>query len=230
MSELLETANGVGLPESLPPAVASRAGLVHIRIRFSGVTPLLMNAMSEEQLLAIRDKVKKPKTAARPSLRDEAASKVHQLPGGRAIIPLQAMNATFINAGQFIRLDGKRQVSTEKKTVLPGMLTILDKEIPLWKAGTRQKATWEVDIQQGRNPNGGEAVCLVRPRFDDWSFCVTIEVDQQQMPVSMARELIDLAGKRIGLLEYRPQRKGTFGRFEVVEWDVQYPLDSVRRG
>lgn len=218
MSTSLETENGVGTPESIPPAVASHTGLVQVRIVFNGMTPLLMNAMSEEQLLAMRDKVKKPKTAARPSLRDEAASKIHQLPDGRAIIPLQAMYATFINAGQFIRLDGKRQITTEKKTILPGMLTILDKEIPLVKCGTRQKSTWEVDIQQGRNPNGGEAVCLVRPRFDDWSFSLTIEVDQLQMPLSMARELVDLAGKRIGLLEYHPQRKGTFGRFEVVQW------------
>ena len=220
MVNAIESVNGARMIEAIPPEVASHAGLVQINIRFSGVTPLLMNAMSEEQLLAIRDKKKAPKTAARPSLRDEAASKVHQLPDGSPVIPLQALYATFINAGQFIRLDGKRQITTEKKTILPGMLTILDKTVSLVKAGAVEKATWEVDIQQGRNPNGGEAVCLVRPRFDDWSFSCTVEVDQQQMPLSMARELVDLAGKRIGLLEYRPQRKGTFGRFEVVEWNI----------
>src|SRR5215831_13591373 len=120
MSSVIETVNVNGLPESVPPGVAAHAGLVQVRILFAGVTPLLMNAMSEEQLLAIRDKKKAPKTAARPSLRDEAASKVHQLPDGRACIPLQALYATFINAGQFIRLDGKRQITTEKKTILPG--------------------------------------------------------------------------------------------------------------
>lgn len=100
------------------------------------------------------------------------------------------------------------------------MLAVLDTEVPLALHDGETPSTWEVDIQQGRNPNGGEAVCLIRPRFDEWQFSLTIEVDQDQMPLGMARELIDIAGKRIGLLDFRPQRKGIYGRFQVVGWDV----------
>jgi hypothetical protein len=206
--------------ETIGAAVAQHYGLVQVAVTFEGVTPILMNAMSEADLLAIRDKVKKPKMAAKPSLRDEAFSKLHRLPDGRPHIPVRCLYATFINAGQFVRLDGKRQISTEKKTVLPGMLSLLDTLLPLVKPGTDEPATWEVDIQQGRNPNGGEAVCIVRPRFDAWSISCTLEIDQSQMPLNLARELVDIAGRRVGLLEYTPRHKGTFGRFNVTAWTV----------
>jgi hypothetical protein len=212
--------NGNYPSEPLGGAVDQHAGMVHIEVVCEGISPLLMNAMSEQQLLAIWFKQKAPKTATRRQPREEAESKLHKLPDGRPHIPVKCLQATFVNAGQFVRLDGKRQISTEKKTILPSMLALLDTELPLTLPGSKKKAIWEVDIQQGRNPNGGEAVCIIRPRFDLWALNFTIEVDQSLMSVGMARELIDIAGKRVGLLEFSPRHKGTFGRFHVTEWRI----------
>lgn len=199
--------------------VFANGGLIRVGVTLTHVTPLMMNAMSEAALLAIRDKVKAPKTAAKPSLREEAASKVHTLTDGRPHLPAKALYATLINAGQFVRLDGKRQVSTQTKTILPGMLSLEDAIVPLFKPGSDDVPVWEVDIQQGRNPNGGEAVCIVRPRFDEWEVRFVLEIDQQQMPVAMARELVSIAGRRIGFLEYTPRHKGTFGRSAISRWE-----------
>lgn len=217
MSETLVN-GGYGV-ETEQPAVKSLGGLVRVRVHLQGVTPLLMNAMGQEQLLDLWGKKKPARTAARPEPREAAESKLHLLPDGRPCVPVRALYASFINAGQFVRLDGKRQISTEKKTILPGMLTLEDIELPILRPDGKPP-TWETDIQLGKNPNGGEAVCLIRPRFDVWQLECTVEVDQETMPLKMARELIDLAGRRIGLLEFRPQRKGTFGRFVVSYWKV----------
>lgn len=54
--------------------------------------------------------------------------------------------------------------------------------------------------------------------FDDWRLKFAIEVDQSVMSVQMARDLVDIAGRRIGLLEFTPRHKGTYGRFVVAEW------------
>jgi len=32
------------------------------------------------------------------------------------------------------------------------------------------------------------------------------------------RHIVDDAGSRVGLLDFRPERKGPFGRFIVIEW------------
>jgi hypothetical protein len=196
------------------PEVKRHGGLVLVHVTLSGVTPLLMNAMSTEQLLAIRDKVKPARNASKPSPREEADSKIHRMPNGDPHIPVAMLMSCLIGAGQFVRLDGKRQVSTAKSTVLPGLLTIDDR----WLALSPKK--WEVDIAQGRNPNGGEAVCIIRPRFDEWSFNVSLSIDQSQIPLSVIRELVDIAGNRVGLGDFRPKCKGTFGRFCVVKWEI----------
>jgi hypothetical protein len=198
--------------------VQRHAGLVQVQVVVEGSTPLLMNAMSQEQLLKIWFKEKSPKTATRRQPREEAESKLHRLPDGTPHVPTKCLYATFINAGQFMRLDGKRQISTADKTILPSMLSLIDATLPLSAPHKDEYATWEVDIQQGRNPNGGEAVCIIRPRFDQWSLSFTVEVDQSLMSVPMARELIDIAGRRVGLLEYSPRHKGCFGCFLVTSW------------
>jgi hypothetical protein len=201
------------------PAVAQNGGLVAVRLTLTGVSPLLLNAMSREQLLALRDKTKASRTAAKPSLREEADGKVYRLPDGNPCMPTRNFFACLISAGQFVRLDGKRQVSTADRTMLPGLIQLEDATLPLLTPGTDEPAVWEVDIQQGRNPNGGEAVCIVRPRFDAWEFHCTITVDQQVFSVPLCRQLVEIAGKRIGLCDGRPQRRCTFGRFGITRWE-----------
>ena len=51
--------------------VARNSGLIQINCTLTGVTPFLMNAMSEEVLLGIRDSKKKSKSAGKPTLREE---------------------------------------------------------------------------------------------------------------------------------------------------------------
>lgn len=212
--------NGNYASEQIGGKVDEHAGLVQIKVVCQDASPLMMNAMSQAQLLALWIREKPPKTAARRKPREEAESKLHRLVNGNPHLPTRCLYAALVNAGQFIRLDGKRQISTDKKTILPAMLSLLDREIPLCLPDTDKAATWEVDIQQGRNPNGGEAVCIIRPRFDLWQISFTIEVDQRLMPLQMARELVDIAGRRVGLLEFSPRHKGTFGCFKVTTWSV----------
>lgn len=199
--------------------VRENGGLIQVNVQITGIAPLLMNAMSQEELLNIYNKKKGAKNAARPTPREAADQKVHRLANGDPCIPTKALFGSFINAGQFVRLDGKRQISTAKSTILPGLLTLEDHELPLLVPGKKEPATYEVDIQQGRNPNGGEAVAIIRPRFDLWEVRFTVSVDQEQMPLRMAQELIEIAGRRIGLLDFRPQRKGTFGRYSITRWE-----------
>lgn len=217
---MIQTENGV-LPIHQRPGyeVEANGGLAHIRVNLIGITPLLFNAMSEATLLGLRDKSnKKRSTAAKPPLREEADGKVHRNKAGDPIIPLRMMMSNLIAAGQFIKLDGKRQLSTQNETILPGMLSVVSTEIRLLDSNGNPAAS-EVDIQQGTNPNGGEAVCIVRPRFDDWRFEIEFEVDQNQLSQQIARDLFDKAGVWCGLGDFRPRNKGTFGKYKVQKWE-----------
>jgi hypothetical protein len=74
-------------------------------------------------------------------------------------------------------------------------------------------------MQQGRNPNGGEAVCCVRPMFEHWAFFFHCLLDLDELPEDTYIRLFGLTGTRIGLCDFRPARKGSFGQFVVVKWE-----------
>lgn len=218
--------------EPVVPQAASEVhyqGLIQVEVVMHGLTPLLQNALSREKLHALwvgSGNGKRGKAAARPQPREHAESVLYRLPDGRPHVPVRCFYACLIAAGQFVRLDGKRQISTQATTRLPGMVSVLDTVMPLTRHDGVTPAAWEVDLMQGRNPNGGEAVCIVRPRFDEWRLSCTLEVDQDQIPLPAVRSLVDIAGSRVGLLEYTPRHRGTFGRFTVVSWE---PCPNTRR-
>ena len=76
-------------------------------------------------------------------------------------------------------------------------------------------------MRRGVNPNGGEMVCIVRPRFDAWAFAARLMHNEAEVSESIVRKLVDLAGASVGLYDNRPARGGTNGQFEVVQWNVE---------
>lgn len=190
-------------------------GLKKIRVKIEGISPLLMNRMTEDQVLALRTKRKPAKSkTTEETPREEAARKMYVDADKAPYVPTENLMSCLIGAGTYVRLDGKRQMSTSKSSIVPGFLGLHESHLPL------TPSEWEVDIRPGRNPNGGEAVCLVRPRFDRWGFTVTALLDTHQVGESLCRELFDVALSRVGLGDFRPARKGTFGRAVITGWEV----------
>jgi hypothetical protein len=57
-----------------------------------------------------------------------------------------------------------------------------------------------------------------RPRLNDWKVTFEIEYDDTLITETQLRRIVDDAGSRVGLLDFRPERKGPFGRFMVTDW------------
>jgi hypothetical protein len=194
------------------------------QVTLKSLSGLLQNRMSDDALLDLRDKTKKKsKTAAKPTLEQEAESKIHFNADGHACIPREMLMACLINTGVFIRLDAKRQLTNAKSSVLPGLLVLEAESFPLLMPGSGEEASWgyapwRYEIRKGKNPNGGEAVCIVRPLFEIWAITFTVLIDTDELPEDTYLRLFNLAGKRIGLGDYRPQCKGTCGQFVVTRW------------
>lgn len=186
---------------------------IQIKVRCEGVTPILFNRKSPELLQRLWSPDKKAKTAPRPLPREHAEKCLYTLPDGRHYVPGEMLMSSLIAAGAFVRLEGRRQISSAKSTTLPAFLTLLDSQLIL------SHQAWEVDMRGGVNPNGNEAVCIVRPRFDKWGFEVSILIENEEIDEARIRELFDKAGSRMGLGDFRPQRKGIFGKFRVACWE-----------
>jgi hypothetical protein len=60
-----------------------------------------------------------------------------------------------------------------------------------------------------------------RPRFDSWKLAFEVEYDDSLIIVHQLNQIVDDAGKRVGLLDFRPAHKGPFGRFIIAKWEPQ---------
>lgn len=190
-----------------------------IQIGLTGISPILMNRMAEEALMALVTKQKTAKNAAPKSIEDQCEEKIYRDEGGTIVIPAQNLFSSLAEAGRSVRLDGKKQVSTADSSKLAAILSINELHLPLVKASDNSKpAGWTTRIDRGVNPNGGTAVGIVRPCFSDWAINLTITANLTDYSESIVRELFTRAGNEVGLCDWRPQRKGTYGRFRVDAW------------
>lgn len=181
------------------------------------LSPLLMNPMTEKILDSLWTGVRDP--APRDVPFDVICEgKVIRNEEGSIGFPVEYLNSAMNAAAREFKLSGNRKLANAQSSLLPAMLTVQEEFLPLTNGTPGEQPSWRVSKMPGRNPKDGVAVCIVRPRFDDWGFEVTIEIDEKQIKPSMIRQLLESTGSRIGLGDFRPARKGRFGRFKVTEW------------
>ena len=118
----------------------------------------------------------------------------------------------IIDGGKFFKA-GKGKVTTQKSSLIPACLEIDGVEISI-----RTKDGWEVDSRAVRIPATGGRILAHRPKFNDWELEFTAYLDEEIMSSALLREILDAAGKRIGLGDFRPDCKGPFGKFVVTFW------------
>ena len=176
-----------------------------IKAKIQGTTPLLMNRFSgdgDRTSKAIRPNGDPRKDAARKLYADEA---------GNLFVPAVNVFSCLIAAGRFHKA-GKNKLTTQRTSLIPAGMSIEQLICPL------ETKDWSVDSRAVVNPaTGGRMICH-RPMLEKWSLSFTLEIDAEMFSLDLAERLLIDAGKRIGLGDFRPERKGPFGKFDVLEF------------
>ena len=74
--------------------------------------------------------------------------------------------------------------------------------------GKRAQFTTGVVVQRNR-------LLRTRARFPEWACTFTVEMDDELGDRSQLEAWLDIGGRRIGLGDWRPEKSGRYGRFEV---------------
>ena len=61
----------------------------------------------------------------------------------------------------------------------------------------------------------GKRIERVRAKFDDWSAVVVVDCDESLIDQFQLETWVGIAGKRIGVGDWRPEKSGTYGRFSA---------------
>jgi len=183
-----------------------------IEVTIKGNPPgLLMNRCTPE-MLTKKQTLKKKEYTAEDDARQSAY--IAEVDGKEQLyIPGLNVYTMMVQACSGFKIpnpQGGRNIAA--RGIIAGIMRISPEKIPL---GTDK---YEIDvrpavIQRARIPRA-------RANLPEWeaSFIITYDADVISNP-NIFREILDVAGFRYGLLDYRPQHMGPFGTFTVTKFD-----------
>jgi len=194
----------------------ARSTVQRINITIEGKTPLLMNKFTDAAQIRATEGTSGSVVGDRGTPREQAAARVYTDEAGQPVMPQPNLFRCIIDAGKFFKA-GKSKVTTQKSSILPACLGFgADTYFKVESANG-----WEVDTRPVRIPSTGGRILCNRPMFHDWKIAFSVELDTSILSAKLFREIVDAAGRRIGLGDFRPDCKGPFGKFNVIHWDVE---------
>ena len=176
-------------------------------ITIEGTSPLLMNRPSQ---LDIADKSKDVKRETQTP-QEIAKAKLYTDAEDRIYIPATWFQGTIVEAGKQKKMGGKGSSKATYSKVAGSSVEINPFEIIL-------DAKWKVFSILSVNPTTKGRNILHRPQFDKWEISFEVCFEETQIEPSVMKELFDIAGKFVGVGDWRPAKKGRFGKFQVTEW------------
>lgn len=173
-----------------------------IDISIKGKSALLMHRFPEVPIEAL-DKKSKEEQAELAAYRDPDT--------GELYIPSVCIQRSLISAAVYSK--GKGRASLQK--VAAASVMINPERISL---GVKNYAVDSrpvvIRATKGR-------IIRHRPRLDEWGCHFELEYEDTLLKEEQVRKIVDDAGQRVGLLDFRPECKGPFGRFMVTKWTIR---------
>lgn len=193
-----------------------------------GVSPMLQHCMPLDQVENVLVRKKRPQAVTDLPLNEMAEKVLWRGSNGEYGVPAEAVLACLIEAGRFVKI-GRVNLSTLDSTRIPAFLRVEDEFLPFEE---QSKESWVVDLRRGMMETRGQriAVGIVRPKFNRWNLPLTLAVDFNEEGVGLdtIRQLLHLAGRRVGLGSFRPAKRGPFGRFRIQGGSLQVqPLEKA---
>ena len=163
-----------------------------------GISPLLMHAYPLVPIEALEKK----------TIEEQAELACYRDPDGMLYVPGVNIQRALIAGATFSK--GKGRASLQKPVAA---CTIVSPERVILAP-----QAYAIDTRPVVIPSTRGRVLRHRPRFDQWSLTFNIDFDPDLVTIVQLRRVLDDAGQRVGLLDFRPECKGPFGRFQVTSW------------
>jgi len=193
--------------EKAEPVVLHKMALKSAVVRIQGTSSLIVHKFSEKSLRQIQEtqsgsgKAKgKAKGVRKPEDEFNGARYVLDKKKGIDGFPASGFKKAAVRAGTY---------QGEKMTHLRGAFHVMGDVIPIiCKKGAKMR-TDPVRI--------GNGVCDIRyrPEYQNWSCELPITYNSKVISLEQIVNLFEVAGFAVGIGDWRPEKDGQFGMFEV---------------
>lgn len=188
---------------------------MNITFTIRGISPLIQHAWSEKSKAMMRmtaaERKKQPKVARNPE--EEAAACVYYTDEGEIGIPLTAFKASLIGAAH--KDFGLEKTLLRKSFFIPSTdsnwIIPMEADDYIIREDMVRIGTKQTDIRY-------------RPEFRNWSVRITAQIDPDLLEFKDIANLVNRAGFSVGIGEWRPEKGGEYGRFEL---DSTQPIMEV---
>lgn len=180
-------------------------------VEIRGITALLIHRFGEDAEQA--KKTRRIETERRDPL-DEATKNAYIAPDGTYYFSAFSIPNAMGNAGSSHKATGTRKTL---RYVVPSAVRMTTDTVTILN-GNGPAKKFEVDSRPVTIPATKGRVMRHRPRFDQWGARFELLVDDQLLSPDMAHQLLSEAGQSIGIGDFRPEKRGPFGRFMVTAW------------
>lgn len=201
-----ENGNGNGASAGTTPLklAAIKRSVVHVRI--IGRSPIIQHNWGKKaaEMMRLKHAGKKTKSREVRNPEEEMKEAMYVTEDGRPGIKAMALKTAIINAAH-------KDIGVEKTLVKKALFIICEDANGVIEMEADDPIMREDPVRVGQ----GQADLRYRPEFRNWSVETQWEVDTELLQVEDLVNLMDRAGFGVGIHEWRPERGGEFGRFEV---------------
>jgi hypothetical protein len=182
-----------------------------VSVEIRGVTPLLIHRFTEESEQSKQSR----KTMVQTRIpRDEATKCAYIATNGTFYFNAFSIPSAMGNAGSNHKMRGSRKTL---RFVVPSAVRVTSDEITILN-GDGPAKDFEVDARPVTIPATKGRIMRYRPRFDNWGAKFDLMIDDSQLTIEDAHTLLNEAGMSFGIGDFRPEKRGPFGTFRVVEF------------
>lgn len=180
-----------------------------VQVRIEGMgSGLLMHRFPMETIEAIEKK----------SAQEQAEISAYRDPETKGLyVPAVNVQRSLVNGATFSKGKGR---ATLQKPVAACVIVGPEERLAL------NTSHFEVDSRPVVVPATKGRVIRHRPLLRKWALEFEIEYDERLLTEAQLRRVVDDSGTRVGLLDFRPEKKGPFGRFVVTHWELLGGVDS----
>ena len=173
------------------------------KIEIKGISPYLMHKFGEEESQL------KTKTGSK-DYQGEVINALYKLPNGEIYVPSTQLHGALIEAGKQMKVVGRGKSTYSK---LFGSFVVLEPE-----AIKMLNQKWETDARAVVVPSTKGRIVRYRPKFMEWGLEFNVHLEDLEIPSEVLKEGFERAGNYVGIGDFRPGKKGPFGRFQVISF------------
>jgi len=188
-----------------------------MKFRIEGTSPLITHAWDEKAKEMMRSKQQDGKKSKGRDKRDpnaECMAAAYRTDDGKYGVPGLALKTAIITAAH-------KDIGIEK--------TLVRKALFLRTADTNKVLAMDCGEPVMREDmvrvGMGSADLRYRPMWTEWAVDVEFEVDMDLLQEGDVIALVNRAGFGVGICEWRPEKNGEFGRFEI---DTTNPFEVMK--